>query len=197
MRSQFPLFQSHLDLAHSYWAQIVQQGDRVIDATCGNGKDTLLLAQSALESRAGKVWALDLQVDAISSAQSFLAAILPTEHYERIRFVQCNHTTFPKEIQEKSIKLIVYNLGYLPRGDKKVTTVTATTLQSLEQAIKLLCPGGAISVTCYPGHPEGKLEEAALLHWCRNLSPRHWSVCFHSWLNRQDAPSLILLQYSG
>ena len=57
-------------------------------------------------------------------------------------------------------KLIVYNLGYLPGSDKLLTTKTSSTLLSVEKALSLIAPNGAISITCYPGHEEGKKEEA-------------------------------------
>jgi hypothetical protein len=181
-------------LAHAYWSKLVQQGDLVIDATCGNGKDALALARYALESPLGRLWALDLQAEAIASAQILLKDSLPPEQFARISFLQCNHSVFPENIKEGSVKLIAYNLGYLPGGNKTLTTTAASTLLSLGLAVKLACPGGAISVTCYPGHPEGLAEEAAILQWCRGLSPKLWSVCSHRWENRKKAPSLLLLQ---
>lgn len=190
-RHQFPLFQSHLDLAHSYWKTITCPGDCVIDATCGNGHDTLLLAQLVTM---GRVIAIDRQQEAIEAAKKLLSTNILEEKRGLIDFKCQSHATFPSEIKPESIKLIVYNLGYLPGGDKNLTTLTSTTCESLENALKLICPGGAISITCYPGHPEGKLEEEALLTFSTSLSPKEWSCCHHRWTNRLKSPSILFIQ---
>jgi hypothetical protein len=195
MRHSFPLFQSHLDLAHAYWSQIVQKGDLAIDATCGNGHDTLKLCQLVLSIDKGKVYAFDIQSQAIESTRHFLATHLATELKSRVDIRQCCHSAFPNNILPKSIKLIVYNLGYLPGGNKAQTTRTETTLASLHQAQELLQPGGVISITCYPGHIEGAKEQAAILDYASCLSPKEWSCCHHVWLNRQQAPSLLMIQH--
>ena len=85
-------------------------------------------------------------------------------------------STFPKLAQQHPIRLVVYNLGYLPKGNKKLTTLTDSTLQSLENALALIQPGGVVSITCYPGHEEGAKEEAALLQKVAQLSPSSWNV---------------------
>lgn len=191
MRKQYSLFQSHLDLAHSYWERIVVPGDVVVDATCGNGHDTFRLCQLALT---GQVYALDIQPKAIEKARAYLSEQLSKEQLQHLQLhVKC-HSTFPSEIEAHSVKLIVYNLGYLPGGDKAITTQLSTTLQSLKAAMNLIKAGGAISITCYPGHLEGEKEENALLDLFQTLSPQEWSVCHHRWLNRQKAPSLLFLQ---
>lgn len=190
---RFSPFQSHLELAHHYWQKIVQPGDQIIDATCGNGHDTLLLATFALQPEAGHLWAIDLQKQALEKSQKLLSTELSSDLYQRISWMHQSHAQFPSSIEKESVKLIVYNLGYLPGGNKEVTTQTASTLQSLEQALALLCPGGAISLTCYPGHPEGAAEEKAIRSFLEHLDPRLWCVCHHVICNRQKAPSLFLI----
>ena len=197
MHKNFPLFQSHLDLAHDYWSKLVQFGDSVIDATCGNGYDTLKLCQLALTDNKGKVYAFDNQSKAIESASHYLATELPPHLIKGLEFQKRCHSTFPVFLQPDSIKLIVYNLGYLPGGDKGLTTKRLTTLQSLHQACDLLQTGGAISVTCYPGHTEGAFEQEGILDFFTTLSPKEWSCCQHLWLNRRLAPSLFFIQKNG
>lgn len=191
MRNQFPLFQSHLDLAHHYWKQVATLGDTVIDATCGNGHDTLVLAHIVLSEKQGHVTAYDIQESALQHTQHLLKDRLTTAQYQRITMIHGCHSLLPADQQ---VKLIVYNLGYLPKSDKSLTTRCETTLCSLEQALLAIVPGGGISVTCYPGHEEGKKEEDAILTWAAQLDPKQWSSCHHCWLNRKEAPSLLILQ---
>lgn len=185
MWTQFPLFRSHLDLAHSYWTQLIEPTDFVIDATCGNGHDTLKLAQLAAQ---GKVFGFDLQNTAIENTKVLLGNT-SNVHLE----VRC-HSTFPSSILPGSVKLIVYNLGYLPGGSKEMTTMTKTTLDSIKAALELIMPGGALSITCYPGHPQGAIEQEAILDFVKTLPPQTWNCCHHTWVNRQASPSLLLLQ---
>lgn len=194
MRTQYPLFQSHLDLAHHYWQLLLSPGDIAIDATCGNGHDTLKLAQLILQPEAGKLYACDIQAPAIETTRHYLLSHLSPQQFNRTEFILGCHSQFPPSIQSGVVKLVVYNLGYLPGSIKEFTTLVATTLKSIEQAQELLMPGGAISITCYPGHPEGAAEEEALLAYVSQLSPMEWSCCHHRWLNRRQSPSLLLLQ---
>jgi SAM-dependent methyltransferase len=191
-RTQFPVFSSHLDLAHTYWAKIVCEGDIVVDATCGNGHDSCLLAQL----RPKVIYAIDIQQEALQSAGKLIETHLSEAEKNKIKWLLASHEVFPVEIQEASVKLIVYNLGYLPGGDKSLVTRSDTTLRSLKQAQKLIIPGGCISMTCYPGHTEGAIEEQMLLEYTSQLDPKEWSCCLHRWLNRRQSPSLLFIQRS-
>lgn len=197
MFGKYSLFQSHLDLAHNYWKQLVSPGDTVVDATCGNGHDALLLAQLALKEPLGSVWLLDIQSTALEKSRQLLEKSLSAEAMKQIEFVVGSHASFPASLTKGSVKLVVYNLGYLPGGDKSLTTCVETTLASVKEAALLIQEGGALSITCYPGHPEGAREEQALVEMVSEWDPRSWSVCHHRWCNRNKAPSLLLLQKSG
>jgi SAM-dependent methyltransferase len=181
-----PAFHSPITLAHDYWKRLVLPGDIVLDATCGNGYDTLFLVD-LLET--GKVYSFDIQPEAIQSTQDKLSP----EQQKKVVMILGSHVTFPVELTPASVKLIVYNLGYLPGGDKSKTTLTESTLESLTTGLDLIRPDGAISITCYPGHPEGKKEYQAILAFVSRLAPRDWCVCQHSWVNRTDGPVLLWL----
>jgi hypothetical protein len=55
-----------------------------------------------------------------------------------------------------SSRLVAFNLGCLPGGDKTVITVTRTPELALQTASRLLSSGGLISVLVYIGHPGGR-----------------------------------------
>lgn len=186
VRMPFPLFQSHLDKAKSYWKQIVKNGELAIDATCGNGHDTLYLAQLG-----ANVTAIDIQQEAIDSAK----ALLKREGLEnKVSFHLGCHSSFPDSIEKQSVQLVIYNLGYLPGGDKRITTLSKTTITSIKKSLELLIPGGLLSITCYPGHEEGAVEEGLLLQLCKTLDPKNFSCTHERWLNRKKSPSLLLVQ---
>lgn len=194
MIRSFPLFQSHLDLAHSYWARILSIGDCAIDATCGNGRDTWKLCQFTLAPKTGKVYAFDVQEEATLSTMQFLNERLTADLKHQVSIQRRCHSDFPDEILPGTVKLIVYNLGYLPGGCKSKTTMRGTTLQSLMQGENLLQSGGMMSITCYPGHREGAEEQQAILDYASKLAPKDWNCCHHLFLNRKQSPALILLQ---
>lgn len=165
----------HLDQAYLYWKNLLKPSDRVIDATCGNGKDSLRLAELVPE---GHVYALDIQEIALQKAKKLIP-------YSNMSYLHQSHTQLPAG----AFKLIVYNLGYLPGGNKDLTTLTSTTLESLEKAAQLIVIGGGLSITCYPGHPEGALEEEAVQGWVRGLDSNNWLIAHHFW--REKSPSLF------
>ena len=193
-RTNFPLFLSHLDFAHHFWSKLIQPGNSIIDATCGNGLDSLKLCHLTLSSTQGKVYCFDIQNDAIEASIKHLSTNLDPTIFQRVYFEKRCHSTFPAEITKESIHLIVYNLGYLPGGDKTKTTKTELTLQSIETAKELLLPGGILSITCYPGHLEGEKEQNEICDYARTLSPKKWSCSHHTWINRKNSPSVLLIQ---
>lgn len=181
----------HLSLAKTYWNNFLSKNDCVIDATCGNGHDTLTLAQAVLTDEGGHVFAYDIQRDALETTKKNLTAILSEEQLGRITLFNSSHENFVLIPDHFPIKLIVYNLGYLPGGDKSITTLSENTLASIKEALKKISPTGAISIMCYPGHDEGKKEEKILLDYLQTLASDRWQVLHHHQLNRPLSPSFI------
>jgi len=194
MMQAFTLFQSHLDLAYSYWESLLQDGDWAIDATCGAGNDTLKLAKILQKKGNGGVIGMDIQEEAMIRTRQLLQTNLSSDACSKVHLYRQSHSDFPSTALQVPVKLVVYNLGYLPRGNKQLTTMTETTLKSVYNAMDLLLLGGALSITCYPGHPEGAIEEKALIEMAAHLPPALWNICYHSFPNRTLAPSLILIQ---
>lgn len=189
----FPLFQGHIDLAHNYWKRLVCLGDSVVDATCGNGRDTAFLA--ALLGNTGTLWAIDRQDEAIRATCQHLEESLPSSARPHMHYLCQCHSVLPIDIGMRSLRLVVYNLGYLPgSGNKSFTTTFETTLASMRSAAALVMPGGAISITCYPGHEAGKVEEEAVLQCAMSFDRTMWSCCHHRWINRSRSPSLLWIQ---
>lgn len=177
----------HIVYAHRYWKEFVQPGDRVVDATVGNGHDTFFLAQ--LLQGEGVLTGYDIQTQAIEQTKKRLGG-LPAEFMQIVHLKLQSHA----DLEESGVKLIVYNLGYLPGGDKGLTTLYETTLQSIQRALLALTSDGALCITCYPGHAAGAKEEEVIIDFLKTLSASQWHICHHVWINRPLAPSLIWLQ---
>ncbi len=171
-----------LKLAHQVWKDHLKPGNFAIDATCGNGYDTEVLAHLDLTH----LYVFDIQKKALNSTKSRVGEDKNISYH-----LEC-HSAFASV--KNPVDLIVYNLGYLPRGDKSLTTNVQTTLKSIETGIILLNPRGLISCMIYPGHSEGSREEAALLSLTANFSPKKFQISHHQSVNRSKAPSLLLIQ---
>lgn len=186
-------YSPHIDLAHNYWKNHLKKGDFVIDATCGNGNDTLFLSRCVLTETDGIVHAYDIQNKAIENTKLLLKDILTPNQIKRVNFINKSHEDFNINNSKKP-SLVVYNLGYLPGHDKTITTKVSSTLKSISNALLLISDSGAISITCYPGHDEGKQEEEKLLNELSLLNHKEWHICYHKWINKINAPSLIWIK---
>ncbi len=179
----------HLQLAQNYWKSFLKKGDIVIDATCGNGFDSIFLAKHILTKTEGFLFLYDIQKQAIANTRYLLENNLEKELLARALFFHKSHEDF--EEVDCSPHLIVYNLGYLPKSDKMTTTTCESTLKSLQKAFAILHARGAVSIMCYPGHEEGEKELAAVEKYLKTLDASKWEVCHHQWLNRKKSPVLF------
>jgi hypothetical protein len=176
-------------LSHFFLMERVGRGDRVADATCGNGHDTLFLAR--LVGECGKVWAFDIQENALDNTRILLAE---AGSLAQVELVDSGHERFA-EIVGEPLKAAVFNLGYLPGGDKSIVTRPDETIAALEQAAGLLMPGGVITVCIYTGHPGGAEEGEAVEKWAAALPPAGFNVWLSRQINRSSsAPYLLLIE---
>ncbi len=176
-------------LARLFMRRFVRQGDHAVDATCGNGHDTLLLAE--LVGPGGRVWAFDLQEEAIRQTADRLEKSGLSDRVELIRGGHermADHVPIP-------VRAVIFNLGYRPGGDRDITTRPGTTLPALEQALRLLIPEGILAITVYPGHPGGAAEGGAVSSLISALDQRSFHVWRMAQANaRENAPYFFLIQ---
>ena len=132
-----------------------------VDATCGNGFDTEFLVELGFL----EVHAFDIQNAALSNTKNRLS----DKTAKSVELHLASHDRITEFVNDK-IDCIMFNFGYLPGGDKNITTNANTSVKALEKASKLLHSGGLISLICYPGHPSGALETKAIKTWFKNLN---------------------------
>ncbi|ASS98480.1 MULTISPECIES: tRNA (mnm(5)s(2)U34)-methyltransferase [Geobacillus] len=170
--------------------QAVNEGDIAVDATVGNGHDTVYLAERVGET--GHVFGFDIQPEAITAASARLA-----EHglCGRATLFERSHSelldTLPAAVHGR-ISGAVFNLGYLPGGNKQIATKPESTIKAVDQLLSILKPGGVIVLVVYQGHPEGKRERDALLDYVRSLDQRRIHVLKYEFINRQNNPPFLL-----
>ncbi|KAI4323230.1 hypothetical protein L6164_022852 [Bauhinia variegata] len=183
------------DVPHMIWKHIVQKGDSVVDATCGNGFDTLaMLKLVADDSGEGCVYAMDIQKDALDSTSSLLEESVDPHERQLIKLFHICHSKMEEIVPENaSVRLVAFNLGYLPGGDKEIITRSETTLLALEAAKRILMRGGLISIVVYVGHPGGWEELKVVEGFAARMSTEDWICCKLQMLNRPNAPIPIFL----
>ncbi|XP_004248341.1 tRNA (mnm(5)s(2)U34)-methyltransferase, chloroplastic [Solanum lycopersicum] len=183
------------EVAHYVWKHIVQKGDAVVDATCGNGYDTLaLLKLVADKTRRGRVYGMDVQKIALESTSSLLDQFASPDEKELVELFVMSHSQMEDIVpNDVAVRLVAFNLGYLPGGDKKIITRSETTVLALEAAKRILAPGGLISIVTYVGHPGGREEFEKIEEFASGLPVEAWNCCKLHTLNRPLAPMLLFL----
>jgi predicted methyltransferase len=172
------------------WAQLLiadrlNTGDAAVDATAGNGHDTLFL--SRLVGDTGHIWAFDLQAAAVAETKRRLSEAAVSHAH----VIHAGHETMrdhlPAEWHGK-LNAIMFNLGYLPGSDKTVITRTETTLQALANSLEMLAPSGLLTIAVYPGHEGGSDEQRAITDWASALPSRSYEVQLFRPINRHANP---------
>lgn len=182
--------------AHQLITTALQAGDVAIDATVGNGHDTLFLANTV--GVTGKVYGFDIQQQALDSAWQRLDAAGVSG---QVSLYHAGHETLgfvlPPSIVGK-VKVVMFNLGYLPGGDKQRTTASSTTLAALQASISLLAPGGVISLLAYTGHPGGREEAELVKAWAAGLPQDLFAVSLAVPPSEQgNAPEWLVVRRLG
>ena len=169
----------------------------VIDATCGNGHDTLALA----EMEPAQLYAFDVQEQAVRATTELLQRHGYSKSIADGRITVCcqAHEQMNMIVPHSNstgaapVRAVVFNLGYLPGGDKERTTCADSTLAAVQAAMELIAPDGVICITMYSGHPEGKREKTALLEFASVLDAGKWHTAYISMPNQKHDPPEILL----
>lgn len=176
------------DWIHEEASKILFPGAVAVDATMGNGFDTLFLCQKV--GKKGKVYAFDIQETALRETEALLKT---TEDGSAARLILDGHEKMAAYVKEE-IQCALFNLGYLPKGDHRIITQKETTVKALDAAISLLAPGGAVFLALYWGHPGGEEEKSAVESYVRDLPSSLWSVSETSFPNKEKAPLMMVIQ---
>ncbi|WP_017756178.1 tRNA (mnm(5)s(2)U34)-methyltransferase [Calidifontibacillus oryziterrae] len=182
-----------LPFAHYLLAEVVTEGDIAIDATVGNGNDTTILAQLVGDS--GKVYGFDIQEQAIQNTKRRLEN---GGLSNRVELFQTSHASIEQLIPNEyfgKIKAAIFNLGYLPGGDKNIVTTPSSTIDAIQQLLAIMAAGGLIILVVYHGHPEGQLERDQLLQYVTALDQKKAHVLQYQFLNQiNHAPFIIAIE---
>jgi tRNA A58 N-methylase Trm61 len=174
------------ELLHLLLKSEIQEGDFAIDATAGNGHDTVFLAEAV--GKTGRVLAIDIQEEAITSTSAYLAK---EGLSGRVTLRHGNHVDLAEMASGDRPAAVVFNLGYLPGGDHAIITRTDNTLRALAVVAEILKPGGTIAVVCYPGHGGGEEEAQATLDFFHSLAG-HRTARYGMIATQKPSPFVLL-----
>ena len=165
------------DIVHDYLSELLQPGDRALDATAGNGHDCTFMAK--LVGPEGHVIAIDIQDSAITATRARLEAASGLAQTELLVADHAQALTALCSQYAQTASAITFNLGYLPGSDKSIQTQPESTLRALHAASQLLKADGLLLVTAYRGHAGGQAEANQVADWMQKVDSRGWSIESH------------------
>lgn len=169
------------EISHYIIDKFLENKNIAVDATLGNGHDTDFLAENFK-----KVYAFDIQKCACDSYED--------KNKENVQVVNNSHE-YIKDYVLENPDCIMYNLGFLPGGNKEITTMHESSLKSIKDGLEILKSGGIMSVAIYRGHDEGKVEENIIIDYVKRLPKDKYGVMEHCFLNRSEtAPILLIIE---
>ncbi|TGB02151.1 tRNA (mnm(5)s(2)U34)-methyltransferase [Halobacillus salinus] len=179
-----------LEYAHSLMKDSLKDGDIAVDGTCGNGHDTLFLANLTGES--GHVYGFDIQPAAIENTKERL-----NEHnmLSRATLIHDSHSKIGHYLSDEhrgQVQAGIFNLGYLPGSDKSIVTKPEETIASVKEMLNQLRSGGLIVLVVYHGHPGGKEEKEALLRYVESLEQKEVRALQYGFINQRNTPPFII-----
>lgn len=149
-----------------------------VDFTLGRGNDSIFLSENFKI-----VYSFDIQKECI---KDFSLKNLPN-----VKLILDTHANVDEYLD--CFDCGMYNLGYLPRGNKSITTLKDSTIKSLTKAVNMLNINGLISVVLYVGHEQGEEEGREVLKFCSGLDNKKFNVAYLNFINKNSPPSLILI----
>lgn len=175
------------ELAHLLVVKSLKPGDWALDATVGNGHDTLLLANTV--GPAGRVFGFDVQATAIAETAKRVKG------HSQVTLFEAGHERLsdylPKEVQ---LAGAMFNLGYLPGGRREIMTLASTTIAALDQALGHLKIGGLLTLVLYPGHHGGDTEAESVRTFAKSLGEEFIVAQFLRFNSERPAPELLAIE---
>lgn len=183
---QGSLFINAVNMTKQIMRKKVTEGNIVVDATVGNGNDTVFLAD--LVGETGKVYGFDIQELAI---QNTIKKLSENNLLNRVELIKDSHEHMDKHVKE-NIDLAVFNLGYLPGGDHSIITRPHSTIKAIQKAIELLNLKGIILIVLYSGHKGGMEEKRQVEEYVKTLNQKKFSVLKFDFINQINNPPILI-----
>ncbi|WP_128751358.1 class I SAM-dependent methyltransferase [Desulfosporosinus sp. HMP52] len=180
------IFKNAVEISKEICRLKLSQGDIAVDCTMGNGNDTVFLC--GLVGEKGKVYSFDIQEEAVITTRKRLQEL---NLLARTDIVLDGHQNIDKYVKE-NVGLVIFNLGYLPKGNHEITTKKETTIEAVQKSMGLLEPNGIILIVVYSGHENGKLEKEALKNFISTINQKEYNVAEICFINQINSPPELI-----
>jgi hypothetical protein len=184
--------EERLTAAAASWIEVALfDGSLAVDATVGNGYDALFLAHRV--GPKGKVLGFDVQKAALAGARELLKFV---GSLDRVSLIHDTHSRLADYLPAgAAIQGAMFNLGYLPRGNRQIITRPDTTVLALRSVLEHLAERGRVTLLAYRGHEGGVLEYQEVRQFLEHLPDDEWIVEeLASTSDSQIAPRLFRIQ---
>jgi Predicted S-adenosylmethionine-dependent methyltransferase involved in cell envelope biogenesis len=180
-------YKNALQLSKYILQDKIIKGDTVVDATCGNGGDSLFLCN--LIGSSGKLYCFDIQSQAIENTRKKLWKNGVPPVYT---LINDGHENIDKYIGY-GIHGAVFNLGYLPKGDHNIITRPENTISAIKKIMDRLFGGGVIVIVVYWGHEGGAFEKETLLNYIKDIDSKTYTVIKAEFTNQENCPPMVIV----
>lgn len=176
-----------LNISHETIKHFVNSGDICIDATAGRGFDTAFLSE--LVGTSGKVYAFDIQQEAIDSTNQ----LLKSKGLSNVQTILDSHVNMKNYVDNQEISCITFNFGWLPKGNHKICTHADTSIIAIDSGLELLKDNGIMSLCIYYGKDTGFAERDAILQHLSTIDSKKYTVLTTNFSNRPNCPPIFAL----
>lgn len=176
------------DLSHIFIQSLTDGSGIYIDATAGNGYDTLFIAKMLKDD--GFLYSFDISKKAVNNTEKLLFD--NDIKSDNIKIINDSHENVDRYLIDKKINAAMFNLGYLPNSDKIAVTKAQSTICALEKILNMLSDKGVVTICSYIGHDNGE-EERAVSSYLLALDKKAYEISKTEMMGRPSAPVLYLI----
>lgn len=169
-----------------FFINTIPPGSQAIDATAGNGNDTLKLCRAV--GTDGFVFAFDIQKTAISNTEKKLEE----NGCSNAKLILDSHENMDNYVTDK-VFAVIFNLGYLPGGDHSLCTRYETSIKAIEKSLELISDNGFVSITVYYGKNSGTEEKEQVFKYLKTIDHKKYTVTVHDFYNRPNNPPITVI----
>ncbi len=185
-KNEICIIKNSLYQSHDIIMKTVRPGDTVVDATAGNGGDTVFLAKLAGEK--GRVYSFDIQQSALDKAHERLKM----EGLERrVELICDSHENLDMYVRQQ-VRCVMFNLGYLPGGDHSIGTKGYSTISAVNKAMELVAVNGIITIVIYYGGDSGFDEKEQVLEYIKTIDCKRFTVSKLEFVNQINCPPILV-----
>lgn len=180
------LFKNTVEITDYYINLFKDKIINAVDMTIGHGNDIYKIARTV--DSESEILGFDISEIAVENTKKLLNEF---KEYN-IKVIKDSHENII-QYTNKKLDLIIYNLGYLPKGNKNITTDYKTVITSLKYVLNALNISGIIIMTFYPGHINGKLESIEIEKFLSKINQKNYNILKYDFINQINNPPYVVV----